>query len=925
MCIFQFGYFTHYLAFLRRFFLSLQLFCHCFVVPPRNDRGEINKMINVIDYKKDIIHSQEKEEKFLLGGKAKTLFELESLGFLIPKGFVLSVAAWEASLTPEQHYCWKNTQNEAEISVLLENVQLNSLIKQELHLALTQLCPHGELVAVRSSAIDEDGVEYSFAGQFDSFLNVPLEEVFDKITEVWRSGFSRRVLTYRRQNGLPLIPHPPAVLIQRMINPQVAGVAFGADAVTGRRGVAVVSAVSGLGSSLVSGESDADTYYIYRDKTIIERQIICKQLLKDEQILEVAALVRQLSKHFARPQDIEWAIENEQLYLLQSRPITTLAKTTDPDGLLNLWDNSNISESYSGVTTPLTFSFARKAYEEVYRQFCRFMGVPEATIARHHDTFPRMIGLIQGRVYYNLLSWYRVLAMLPGFRINRRFMEQMMGVREPLPESIVNELQAATWQDRLQDIWRLLMTVFGLIKNYFLLPKRIKSFYLRLDRALYLQENLSDWRPEELAAYYRKIEGQLLSRWDAPLINDFFAMIFYGVLRGLTKKWCNDESGTLQNDLIGGEDKIISIEPAVRMQKMVGLISGDGDFVNILCNGSVAEILSSMEKVPLFKTEYQEYIQKFGDRCLDELKLESPTLYDDPLPLLRGIGQLGSRESSVETRFIASLLSGGKCRKVAEERVKEVLKWHPLRRFVFNWVLQNARKRVCERENLRFERTRVFGRARQVFVESGKRFYSLDLLDSPRDIFYLEVNEILGFVEGTTTCTNLKALVEIRKTEFLEYQKITPPDSRFETHGIVNQGNWFIQSIVKNKQDELTQTKQGIGCSSGIVRGSVRVITDPKQVLGHQNHLLIPTGTILVAERTDPGWILLFPAAAGLVVERGSLLSHAAIVSRELGLPAVISLSGATSWLQDGDLVEIDGGTGKVSKLEKPKSLEARE
>ncbi len=244
---------------------------------------------------------------------------------------------------------------------------------------------------------------------------------------------------------------------------------------------------------------------------------------------------------------------------------------------------------------------------------------------------------------------------------------------------------------------------------------------------------------------------------------------------------------------------------------------------------------------------------------------------------------------------------------------------------MFNWVLQNARKRVCERENLRFERTRVFGRARQVFVESGKRFYSLDLLDSPRDIFYLEVNEILGFVEGTTTCTNLKALVEIRKTEFLEYQKITPPDSRFETHGIVNQGNWFIQSIVKNKQDELTQTKQGIGCSSGIVRGSVRVITDPKQVLGHQNHLLIPTGTILVAERTDPGWILLFPAAAGLVVERGSLLSHAAIVSRELGLPAVISLSGATSWLQDGDLVEIDGGTGKVSKLEKPKSLEARE
>jgi rifampicin phosphotransferase len=874
-------------------------------------------MINIVDNKKYIIHSQEKDETFLLGGKAKTLFELGNLGFLIPKGFVLSVAAWEASLTPEQHYCWKNTQNETEIAVLLGDVQLNSLIKQELQLALTQLCPNDELVAVRSSAIDEDGVEYSFAGQFDSFLNVSLEEVFHKITEVWRSGFSRRVLTYRRQNALSLIPHPPAVLIQRMINPQVAGVAFGADAVTGRRGIAVVSSVSGLGSSLVSGESDADTYYIYRDESIIERKIISEQLLKDEQILEIVGLVRKLGKHFARPQDIEWAIENEQLYLLQSRPITTLAQKADPDGLLNLWDNSNISESYSGVTTPLTFSFARKAYEEVYRQFCRFMGVPEATVARNHDTFPRMIGLIQGRVYYNLLSWYRVLAMLPGFRINRRFMEQMMGVREPLPESIISELQAATWQDRLKDIWRLLMTVFGLIKNYFLLPKLIKGFYLRLDRALYLQENLSDWRAEELAAYYRKIEGQLLSRWDAPLINDFFAMIFYGVLRGLTKKWCNDESGTLQNDLISGEDKIISIEPALRMQKMAALISDDRDFVNILSNGSVREILSRMEKIPLFKTEYQEYIQKFGDRCLDELKLESPTLYDDPLPLLRAIGQLGSRESSsVETRFIASSIqSGGKCRKIAEERVKKILKWHPLQRIVFNWVLNNARKRVCERENLRFERTRVFGKARRVFVELGKRFYSLDLLDSPRDIFYLEVNEILGFIEGTTTGKNLKALVEIRKTEFAEYQKMTPPDSRFETRGIVNQGNSFTQSIVKKGQDELTQTKQGIGCSSGIVRGSVRVITDPKQVLGSENNLLIPKGTILVAERTDPGWILLFPAAAGLVVERGSLLSHAAIVSRELGLPAVISLPGATSWLKDGDLVEIDGGTGKVCKI----------
>ena len=125
--------------------------------------------------------------------------------------------------------------------------------------------------------------------------------------------------------------------------------------------------------------------------------------------------MRQTGRYFHRPQDIEWAIAYGRLYLLQSRPITTLGQIPEPDGVLNLWDNSNIAESYSGVTQPLTFSFARKAYEEVYRQFCHFMGVPKTKIAQHHDTFARMIGLIRGRVFYNLLSWYKVLALFARF------------------------------------------------------------------------------------------------------------------------------------------------------------------------------------------------------------------------------------------------------------------------------------------------------------------------------------------------------------------------------------------------------------------------------------------------------------------------------------------------------------------------------
>jgi len=977
-----------------------------------------------------IIRFEDKEKESLMGGKARAiaqsarfaLAQLQQADFLIPKGFVLSPAAFEASLTLELRKAIVETfhetslqQDEGEIKRLLANLQLNETVKLEMLYTLHRLCPNGELVAVRSSAIDEDNVQHSFAGQLDSFLNVPLEAVAEKVAAVWRSNFSDRVLNYRRELGLSPIPHPPAVLIQRMVNPTVAGVAFAADPVTGRRGVAVISAVYGLGTSLVSGESDADTYHVDLKERIIQCQIIAeKPILDDEQIQAVAKLVRQVSKYFDRPQDIEWAIEDGQLYLLQSRPITALAQMPDPDGILNLWDNSNIAESYSGVTTPLTFSFARRAYEQVYRQFCRLMGVPLATINRQDDTFSRMIGLIQGRVYYNLLSWYRVLALLPGFRVNRRFMEQMMGVRESLPESIVAELQTATWQDRLQDSWRLVKTVIGLITNYFLLPRRIRQFYRRLDKALQSPLNLEKLRPDELAAYYRQIESQLLTRWDAPLINDFFAMIFYGVLRRLTEKWCNDKSGTLQNDLIGGEGNIISAEPAKRIREMAGLIAGNREVIELLCHGSLDAILPAIAQLNEFKLQYQEYLDKFGDRCLEELKLESLTLHDNPLPLLRAVGQLAPREGSedrgskgVEENFLTKIPNPKpkiqiRFRKTAELRIRRAFRGHPLRRFLFNWVLKNARERVRDRENLRFERTRVFGLARRVFLELGRRFYALDFLHSHRDIFYLEVNEILGFIEGTATCTDLKGLVAVRQAEFAKYREMPSPGDRFETRGIVYQGletppqsppstggrednsqsppstggrednsqsplltggreensqsplltggrednsqsplltggreeNSQSPPLTGGREDNsqsplltggtkggVSQSPitssylQGIGCSPGVVRGAVRVITDPKQVVGTDKSVPLQPGTIIVADRTDPGWILLFPAAAGLLVERGSLLSHAAIVARELGIPAIVSLPGVTQWLKDGDWVELDGSTGKVSKI----------
>lgn len=266
--------------------------------------------------------------------------------------------------------------------------------------------------------------------------------------------------------------------------------AFAVDPVSGKRDHCVVSAVHGLGSALVSGEAEADTWRIDAENRFVDYQAASERLahrfdetsashfcietvtddgppLTNEQVLRVVDLTRRASAWFGRYQDIEWAYAQGKLYLLQSRPITALRDLPDPDGERNLWDNSNIAESYGGITTPLTFSFARSVYESVYREFCRILQVPEAIIEANDTVFKRMLGLIRGRVYYNLLSWYRMLAMLPGFTVNRRFMEQMMGVKEGLPDEIVAELRQVGATDRLRDSLRLAVTSAGLIANHF--------------------------------------------------------------------------------------------------------------------------------------------------------------------------------------------------------------------------------------------------------------------------------------------------------------------------------------------------------------------------------------------------------------------------------------------------------------------------
>lgn len=865
-----------------------------------------------------------------LGGKAFALSRLDSAGFLIPEWFAVSPLAFERSLSPEQRAALQSGDERC-LDAAIPGLEPAPDVAEEIRVALAKL--PGAQFAVRSSAVDEDGTEDSFAGQLASYLFVAPNDVPRRVADVWRSGFTPQITEYRRQRGLPSRPTgAPAVLVQRMIDPASSGVAFSVDPVTGRREVAVVSAVFGVGTALVGGEADADVYEVNPDGEILRERIAHKQIrhtfsaLADEgvaaealpaearerrvlspaKVSAVAKMARRAAKVFGKPQDVEWAIADNQLYLLQSRPITTLGKPADSDGELNIWDNSNIIESYSGVTTPLTFSFARHIYEGVYRQFCRILRVPARKIAARDTTFQNMLGLIRGRVYYNLLNWYRMLALLPGFTFNRRFMEQMMGVRESLPDEIATGVAAASRSERIRDLLSLGNMVCALGCNLLTLERQTARFEARLNNALREPSPpLSEMQLDDLVSYYSGLEDKLLAHWDAPLVNDFFAMIFHGALRKLTLKWLDDQSGMLANDLIRGQNGMISAEPAARVRELARLAAPDAEFVSMLCEAPTEEALCAMRSRAEFRAGYKAYLAKFGDRCLEELKLESETLHENPQVLLRSIGELARapQKQSAALNPVASASA-----KRAEEQIRSALSSSPMKRQVMKRVLRQARTRVRQRENLRFERTRLFGRVRNIFRECGKRLHAAGVLESPDDIFYLQVEEILGYAKGTAGSADFPALVRTRKAEFADYKASPAPPARFETRGPVSTARRFESKFSGTAENLGSDERCGIGCCPGVVHGAVRVILDPRGAA-------LPAGSILVAEHTDPGWIMLFPSAAGLLVERGSLLSHSAIVARELGIPAVVSIPCLTTWLHDGDVVELDGALGTVRRI----------
>lgn len=621
--------------------------------------------------------------------------------------------------------------------------------------------------------------------------------------------------------------------------------------------------------------------------------------LSPEQLQKICHHALLAEKQQKVPLDIEFALYQDTIYFLQARPITSLKKRDR----VKIWDNSNIVESYSGITTPLTFSFIRNAYFAVYCQFCETIGISQKNIFKHRHILNNMLGLIQGRVYYNLLNWYKLVSLMPGFNYNKSFMEQMMGL-QVVPTSPLTKSSDSKWHKYFFELPRLIKVSIKMIVAHFRLPKQIARFQAHFNHIYshYSQLDYMQHSPSELVSIYRTLEEEILWKWRSPITNDFEAMIFYGLLKKLTAKWL-DCDGILQNDLLSGEGNIHSTELISSLALLALDIEKNPKLQTIFLNTTPQQAFTQLSQEREFSSINQKfcnYLQKYGTRCINEMKLESIPIKDDPLFCISTIqNYLRNKIMSPKKQREKEQLLRDNAEKIVSQQLKSP------RRIIYKWVLKHCRNAIKNRENQRFARTQAYDLVRTLVRSIGKQWNDKNILKNAEDIFYLEIEEIFSYIEGASTCVNIQKLIQVRKEEFQDYA-LQNPDDHIETKEEVYWNNSYSQTVSSTNNSEI----KGLGCCSGIVENKVKVVFAPDKNLQLNKE-------IMVAKQTDPGWGILFPSISGLIIEKGSMLSHSAIVAREMGIPTVIGVKDATKIFTSGDQVILDGAKGTIQIVKK--------
>ncbi|WP_162052301.1 PEP/pyruvate-binding domain-containing protein [Pontibacter pamirensis] len=851
-----------------------------------------------------LLQNQQEAKKYTIGGKACGLFRLKDIGFPVPEFAVIPAEVFDKAIKNLPPTEAAAAQRKGQ---LLQFILPASTLSAIEHLLKSWGFPQ-QPVVVRSSIADEDGQQDAFPGIMDSFLNLTtLEDVRKAISLCTASAYSDRALAYRKMKGLTFEARP-AVILQRQVQPVASGVMFTTFPEYPQE--LAIHATWGFGEGLVQGAVDADEFYFLKSTGIVHRSVLAQKeahfiteeavglqtanvaeerqtaaCLTASQLQELYAIGTHVEKAFAYPQDIEFVVSENAVFIVQARPVTQAI----PEVVV--YDNSNIQESYCGVTTPLTFSFASRAYATVYRQTMQVLGLPGKTIQAQEQVVTQLLGLVKGRIYYNINNWYRGLHLLPSFKQNKADMERMMGLEEPVD---FVEDREKTLLEKIKLLPGLVINLSRLLWAFSRLHAAVPAFHAHFQKhySHFYQQHLNQLSPEELLNLKKQLDRELLQNWTTPIINDFYVMMMNGrVARKLKKAGVQDTDEFLSRYL-SGDHQIESTQPTRAMQVLAHQawpLEELRALILALPDNIHQQVL---EKFSAFHAQAEAFISQYGDRTVGELKLETQTMRLQPLIFYKYL-----RNYLVSDAAPAPVQESNTSLKIeAEVELQHLLRSRGklFRRSVRN-SLQKLQQAIRYRESLRLERTRLFGMYRALYLRMGTYLQEQGILAAARDVFYLEEQEIEQALCGIATA-GLAGKVQRRNMELNLYRKeevparVVVPSPPVET---------------RLAQTEEAGMLRGTGCFQGVVTGEVLVITEPGGDLN-------VSGKIICALRTDPGWAALFPTCLGALIEKGSSLSHSVILLRELGIPTIINVPGLTKRLKSGEQVLMNGSTGEI-------------
>lgn len=742
-----------------------------------------------------------------------------------------------------------------ELFLALENgLSTNYLDKLDLSVYQKRLNPRKRYI-IRSSANIEDGNAYSFAGMFESYVLENINDFTETVKKVLKSVFSNKVKLYLNQNQIN-DTIKMAVIVQEYITPTVSFIINTINPFTSNPDEIMLSGTYGECKHLVNGLSDATNYFVNLDNVMIDgKNIISESLLK--RIVKTVKKVQSLFNHF---QDIELVVQGKKIYVVQSRDIANY-KNISLDSPRNTLDNANIIESYNEPTTPLTYSFAKDVYYKVYKETLTLASLSKKKMTKLEPYLQNMIYSYNDLIYYNLNSWYVVNGLLPSSKKKIAMMENMMGVNT-----------------KLSKYKRVKLSLFELLKVFFRLKSYLKKMdLLKEDFLTRFHEKVDIYKMGdlqltslELLALYDQIEKDILPSFTIPIINDTGLMIYYGLLKNKLKK---KKYITIQQQINKYINNNGNVKSAVQNQKFIEII----DYIKLnptilkdfLCE-SEDFLLEKFHhsRSPLYEMVH-EYIYNYGGRVAKELMLETKTFYEEPSMLYKMLK--------------LTLLSDEQL-----NRPKPVVEEIHIKNKSLLRLIKNTKAFIQRREELRLKRTDLYSCIRRIFIQIGKNLYKENIISSEDDIFYYKKEEIIDLVKNGQTVD-----IQSRK-ECLKENKTKEIASRIVFYG---PEKLIVTSFIKSG---LT----GIPSGAAKVTGKIVKLDTPDVNLA--------SGKIVVASRTDPGWIVIYVVAKGLIVENGSALSHSMIVAREMSLPAIVNVKGANEKLKDGMIVTLDSIKGEI-------------